>query len=138
MSVITLKGKVISGCGEGEFYVNLYARCFEAVLGFKPYPGTLNIILDYESIKLRKYVSKLINSIIIKPPNFKGLKLYNVKCYPATLVKGLNYEDVYIVEPEATRYGWEIIEVISKVNLRKKLGLRDGDEVKIEINVSRG
>ena len=40
------RGVVFSGRGEGSFYVSIYARSFEEVLGFRPFPGTLNIRLQ--------------------------------------------------------------------------------------------
>jgi len=137
LKVVNLKGKVVSGYGEGEFYVNLYAKCFKKVLGFIPYPGTLNVMLDSQSIGVRRRVLGLeyIAPIIVHPPQISGYKLMPVKCYPALLVKGLMCEEVYIVEPEASRYGLDIIELISNVNLRKTLQLSDGDEVKIQLKV---
>ncbi len=140
LKVINLKGRVVSGYGEGEFYVNLYAKCFKKVLGFIPYPGTLNVMLDPKSIEVRKRVlgSGYVDPIIIHPPRISGYKLMPVRCYPALLVKDLMYEEVYIVEPEASRYGLDVIELISNVNLRKALRLTDGDEVEIRLEVKEG
>lgn len=44
---IKLEGYVVSGLGEGAFYMSLegYRKAFEKVLGYVPYPGTLNIKL---------------------------------------------------------------------------------------------
>src|SRR5574337_1213272 len=51
-----LSGKVITGLGEGQYYISLdgYRMQFIEKLGFDPYPGTLNIRLDPPSIELRK------------------------------------------------------------------------------------
>lgn len=36
-------GEVVSGLGEGAYYVRQYEPLIEEYLGFKPFPGTLNV-----------------------------------------------------------------------------------------------
>jgi riboflavin kinase len=123
---ICLAGRVVSGRGEGEFYINLYAREFERVLGFRPYPGTLNIRLEEGSARLRERVTRGLKPRIVHPP--RGLRgLADVLCYPAIL-EGL---DVYVVEPQVEGYDKNLLELVAPFSLREKLGLRDGDRVKV-------
>ena len=51
-----LNGAVVSGIGEGKYYMSLpaYKEQFKTHLGFEPYPGTLNIRLNHASIPIRK------------------------------------------------------------------------------------
>jgi len=53
---IELHGKVVTGLGEGQYYMSLegYKTQFESKLGFTPYPGTLNLVLTDHSTVLRK------------------------------------------------------------------------------------
>ncbi|MEM4500973.1 MAG: DUF120 domain-containing protein, partial [Thermofilaceae archaeon] len=46
-SEMILTGRVFTGLGEGAYYIQIpfYMRQFEEKLGFKPYPGTLNLKL---------------------------------------------------------------------------------------------
>jgi len=46
---IFFKGKVTSGLGEGKYYTEQkkYTKQFQEQLGFKPYPGTLNVEIEY-------------------------------------------------------------------------------------------
>ncbi|MCE4617109.1 MAG: CTP-dependent riboflavin kinase [Desulfurococcales archaeon] len=125
----TLKGLVFSGKGEGEFYINLYARNIRAKLGFIPYPGTLNVrILDEYTEKYQEAIMKII-PVIVDPPLIPGSKLGRAVFYTAYL-HGVK---VYIVRPEITVYGFDVIEIVAPFNIRQKFGLRDGDEVEIEI-----
>ncbi|HEY9246225.1 MAG TPA: DUF120 domain-containing protein, partial [Candidatus Methanoperedens sp.] len=57
-----LSGKVITGLGEGQYYIALegYRTQFRERLGFDPFPGTLNIRLDQPSIWLRKRINGTI------------------------------------------------------------------------------
>ena len=42
---LTFTGRVFSGIGKGRYYVGHpeYQKRFEAALGYRPYPGTLNV-----------------------------------------------------------------------------------------------
>lgn len=127
---IRVEGYVISGLGEGAFYMSLegYKRAFERALGFVPYPGTLNIKLTPHSLPLRRYLDGLPGIYI---PGFSnGLRTYGgVKAFRAKLrdIEGA------VVMPERTHHSSDVIEVIAPVKLRDVLGLRDGDKVELEI-----
>jgi len=45
---ITFKGKIVSGMGEGAYYMSLegYKKQFKEKLGYEPFPGTLNLKLE--------------------------------------------------------------------------------------------
>jgi riboflavin kinase len=45
---IVVKGKVVTGLGEGQYYISLdgYRKQFNQKLGFDPFPGTLNLKLS--------------------------------------------------------------------------------------------
>lgn len=119
------RGRVFSGSGEGEFYVNLYAREFEKAIGYRPYPGTLNLLLlDRMS---RDSLLAGLRPIVVRPPSIAGVKLHEVYCY-AALIHG--YE-VYVVYPKATRYGNSVVEIIARDSLRRKFNLQDGSVVEV-------
>ena len=45
---VELKGTLISGMGEGAYYMSLkgYTKQFKSKIGYVPFPGTLNVRLD--------------------------------------------------------------------------------------------
>jgi len=126
---IIFKGKVISGLGEGRYYTEQdgYVNQFKQKLGFVPYPGTLNVEIEYvERNKLRL----LKNSKAIDIDEFKtrNRTFGSVRCFRAKI----NGSDGAIVLPLRTHYS-SVLEFISQDYLRGKLNLKDGDEVKIVI-----
>ena len=130
--VVRLVGNVVSGLGEGSFYMSLdgYVKQFVEKLGFKPYPGTLNIRLKPEYIKYRLYLDALPGIYIEGFSN--GVRTYGgVKCFRAT-IRGLPGAVLVI---ERTHHGPDTIEVISPYKLRDALGLRDGDEVEVLVTL---
>lgn len=127
-SIKTLSGKVITGLGEGQYYISLdgYRTQFLEKLGFDPYPGTLNIKLDANSIEIRK---KINESIRIMGFTDQNRTFGKGSCFRIRIsdIEGA------VITPERTHYPEDIIEIIAPVNLREHLKLKDGNNVKVEV-----
>ncbi|VVB95910.1 Riboflavin kinase [uncultured archaeon] len=123
-----LSGKVVTGLGEGQYYISLegYRKQFREKLGFDPYPGTLNVKLDAKSIELRKRITGHIRISGFTDENrtFGKGSCFNVRISD---VKGA------VITPERTHYPEDIIEIIAPVNLRNHLDIRDGSAVQVEV-----
>jgi riboflavin kinase len=123
-----LNGKVITGLGEGQYYISLegYRTQFREKLGFEPFPGTLNIKLDPQSIELRKRISAHI-----KISGFKNLN----RTFGRGSCFNVRISDIQgaVIIPERTHYPEDIIEVIAPVNLRQYLNVVDGSTVAVEV-----
>lgn len=131
-TVLVFRGIVFSGLGEGAYYVRIYSRFFLEKLGFIPYPGTLNIRLkSLDDIKIARSIL-MLPGISIKGFSNDSRSYGDVKCYKA-YIRG---EEVYLVFPERTHYGADVVEIISAENIRDKLKLRDGDVIDVEVPVS--
>lgn len=129
---IVIEGKVFSGLGEGTYYVSQegYRRQFIEKLGFDPYPGTLNLkIIDREGIKLRADLD-VYPGIEIESFRNKSRTYGSVKCFHS-IINGV--ERGAVVLASRSHYGKDVLEVIAPVCLRDKLGLKDGDKVRVEI-----
>jgi riboflavin kinase len=131
---VALRGKVVSGMGEGRYYTEQegYVHQFEKKLGFIPYPGTLNIEIEYlerNKLKLLKeYSGIVINEFETKDRTFGGVICFRAK---------INNCEGAIVLPKRGHYS-NVLEFISREYLREKLDLKDGDEVGIEIYLGKG
>jgi len=126
MVIITLRGRVFSGVGEGRVFTTLgwARRQFRDKIGFQPYPGTLNIRLSNDDEKIR--MLKSYKGIVIDPP----AGLFGGRCFKA-LIMGRVYGAVVI--PDVPGYPRNILEIIAPISLREKFNLKDGDEVNLEI-----
>ena len=126
---VIFKGKVISGLGEGRYYTEQsgYVDQFKEKLGFVPYPGTLNVEIEYvERNKLK--ILKDHRAINIEEFKTKNRTFGGVRCFKAKI----NGRDGAIVLPMRSHYS-NILEFISQDFLREKLNLKDGDYIKIVI-----
>ena len=121
------KGKVVSGEGKAsEFLMKKpYREFIEKKLGFKPYAGTLN--LETNPDKFSEFKEN-IKSFKMQETKFNGIKLGGIDIYPVK-IEG---EKAGIVEPEKSRYGDDIVEVVAAGKLRDLMDLKDGDEISIE------
>lgn len=133
-NVIFLSGNVFTGFGEGAYYVTKsgYSGQFEEKLGFKPYPGTLNLRLrTIDDIKARKELEAL-PGIVIKG-FMNGERSYgDVKCHRVKINETV---DGALLLIHRTHYSQDVVEIIARESLRKKLGLRDGDLVQLKVLV---
>ena len=134
-SYVELKGTLISGMGEGAYYMGLkgYTKQFQSKIGYVPFPGTLNVRLDQKIHQEAIKQFETLNGIRIKSFS-DGKRTYGwVKCFQAKLNNSVNCELIIL---ERTHHDDSIIELISKSCLRKTGKLKDGSKVsnKIPIN----
>jgi len=134
-SHVELKGTLISGMGEGAYYMSLkgYTKQFKTKIGYIPFPGTLNILLDK---KIHQETIKQFESMDgIKIDSFSdGKRTYGwVKCFHAKINKSIDCELIIL---ERTHHDNSIIELISKVCIRKSGKLKDGSQITITIPIS--
>ena len=121
-----IDGEVTTGMGKAAFFLSqeFYTKEFKKNLGFIPYPGTLNVIVD------RKYLQD-INEIknncknIIKPDTEFGAVKY-IKAILNDQIDGA------IVFPAKTTHEENYLEFISEKKLRDEYNLADGDIVSLE------
>ena len=132
-SHIELSGSVVSGLGEGSYYMSLkgYTKQFKVKVGYIPFPGTLNIKLN--QLQATQIIQQLddLDSIIVDPFS-DGKRTYGwVKCFHATLNDSIKCE---LIRLERTHHDNSVIELISKNNLRKTTRLKTGSKVTIKID----
>ena len=120
---IVIRGRVVTGLGEGQYYISLdgYRRQFNLKLGFDPFPGTLNIKLSEPFVPPEQDAIK-IDGFRDENRTFGGCKCYKVS------IRGIRCA---IVRPDRTSYSPTLVEIIAPVNLRQSLGVTDGDEVEV-------
>lgn len=131
-SEITLTGTLVSGMGEGAYYMSLkgYTRQFKTKIGYVPFPGTLNIRLQKkEHIEALRQMDALQG---IKIDGFSdGKRTYGwVKCHACTLNGRIPCKLIHL---ERTHHDSSVIELISAIEIRKKAGLKNGSAVTISI-----
>ena len=129
-SEFLFRGTVFTGLNEGRYYVSLkgYARSFRRALGFEPFPGTLNLRLVDQAMLEQRRLLDLKRGIVI--PGFTdGKRSFGpVKVFKAR-IEGSHPGAVLAIE--RTHYDSSVLELISPNNLRRTLGLKDGDECSV-------
>ncbi|MBU2497682.1 MAG: CTP-dependent riboflavin kinase [Proteobacteria bacterium] len=120
-----LAGKVVSGSKRAAYFTRLdwvQSQCREK-LGFTPYPGTLNLMVQEADLAVLASV-KREEAIELVPgnPEFCVATVIPVSVGPVEGAIIIPAEDVRI-------HGEKIIEVMAPVRLKDALNVRDGDSV---------
>jgi len=105
-------GEVVSGVGEGKYYVEQYKERIREYLGFSPYPGTLNILVVFP----KTIYEALYNVEPITIPGFsKGGRTFgDVKAYKVKI----NGIDGAIVVPSRTIHPPKVAKMVPKLKWR--------------------
>ena len=135
--IIDFEGHVITGMGEGAYYMSLkgYKQQFKEKLGYEPYPGTLNIKLNSSSYVEAKKEMLKYPSITIEGFSDQSRTFGWVKCYPAYINDSVNINSSILIL-ERTHYDDSIIEIIAPFSIKEQFSLKNGDYIKLKVNTS--
>ncbi|HEC75890.1 MAG TPA: DUF120 domain-containing protein [Thermoplasmatales archaeon] len=119
-----MKGIILDGKGEGKKFISIYEykKQFIEKLHIKPYLGTLNVRVDEKIIN----DLKRMDGIILNGFSKNGVEYGEVLCFPAEVKK----EKCFLLSPQKSEYK-NILEIVAEENLRKKYGMRSGENLKI-------
>ena len=133
-SYIEFKGTIVSGMGEGAYYMSMkgYAKQFKSKLGYVPFPGTLNVKLkDKEFIEAKRTLDTHPGIMITGFSD--GKRTYGwVKCYPSKINNSI---DAALITLERTHHDDSVIELISKENIKKTTKLSTGSQISIRVPI---
>lgn len=128
---IELAGTLVSGSGEGKYYMaqDGYTKQFRAKIGYVPFPGTLNVRLDANSTAELEDIESMRGTLI---DGFSdGQRTYGwVRCYGATINSRVSCN---LLRLERTHHDNDIVELVASLNLRRKLRITDGASVTISV-----
>jgi len=133
-SFVELKGTLVSGMGEGAYYMSLkgYTKQFKSKINYIPFPGTLNVKLHEKEYIEAAQQFRTQNGIIIKGFCDSKRTYGWVKCFKCKLNNSIDCELIIL---ERTHHDDSIIELISKTNIRKTAKLRDSSKLTIRIPI---
>ena len=124
----TFHGTVFKGSGRGAYYVGHpeYVKRFRELLGYAPFPGTLNVKLgEEEDIRQRKRLRLRGEGLRIEEFHVAGERFSSVNCFKGRLED----QAIALLIVAITDYDDSVLELISPVYLRQKLHLKDGSAV---------
>jgi len=133
-SHIEFKGTIVSGMGEGAYYMSMrgYEKQFKSKLGYVPFPGTLNVKLKDKEFIEAKHILEAHLGIMINGFS-DGKRTYGwVKCYPAKINNSI---EVALITLERTHHDDSVIELISRENIKKATKLSTGSQISIRVPI---
>jgi riboflavin kinase len=132
---IDFEGTVVSGMGEGAYYMALegYRKQFKEKLGFEPFPGTLNVkLIDQIFMNARREIGKY-PSVFINGFSDNTRTYGWVKCYKADIKGAINNAAALVLE--RTHYDDSTLEIIAPISLKESIGIQNGDKISIKVQI---
>lgn len=120
-------GKVSRGVMRGADLVHHYMPRLHHLLKFKPFEGTLDILID-RRINIREYATMRIEHVLMD-----GRPLTQAYLAPVKLVvkkDGVEHE-CWALRQEKDVYKDDMLEIVDREKLSDKLGLKMGDELEV-------
>ncbi len=129
---ISITGIICTGMGEGAYYMNKkgYKNQFPSLVGFTPFPGTLNLQL-IDEVSIRNF-----EQILRKPAEFitefieDGRRFGRVFVWSVDLIVGDNKIPAALIRPDRTHHNNQI-ELITEMNIKDQFGVKDGDKLEV-------
>ncbi|PKL66427.1 MAG: riboflavin kinase [Methanobacteriales archaeon HGW-Methanobacteriales-1] len=123
-----IKGLVTSGSQKGSYFMSqeIYIHQFQEKLGFKPFEGTFNILIEKQDLENIHEIREK-NAEIVKGEGGFG----DVEFIKATLEDKL---EGAVIFPAKTHHPKEFLEFITSENVRETLNVRDGDFVTLSVD----
>lgn len=118
-------GVVQSGVGKGAFFTKIdwVVKQCEDVLGFRPFPGTLNVHVCEEDLgELDGFLSSTDGELVPDDPKFCAARIKKVLVNDVAAAIVLPSDDVRVHESH-------VLEIIASQSLKDLLGMGDGDKV---------
>jgi riboflavin kinase, archaea type len=135
-AIIDFEGSVVSGMGEGAYYMSLegYRKQFKEKLGYEPYPGTLNVRLtDQVYMNARRELGG--HPSIFLDGFSDGTRTYGwVKCYRAVINNSVK---AAVLVLERTHYDDSMLEVIAPMSIKQASGIKNGDRIKVQVQLAQ-
>lgn len=127
-----LDGRLVSGMGEGAYYMSLdgYVRQFRSAIGYVPFPGTLNVLLDRPHHAMAAERLDAMDGVLISGFS-DGRRTYGwVRCLAATVNGSIG---CHVIRLERTHHDPDTVEIISSMRIRDAGMLGDGSRVSVRV-----
>ena len=128
---LTISGKIVSGNGKAAFFTQLnwvQQQCQEK-LGFKPFPGTLNLAVDEKkALQINALCQEYGQTLEPLAKDFCAGHVYSVSIMGVTGAIVSPSDDVRVNADH-------IIELIAPISLKEALDADVGDEILIVITL---
>lgn len=131
---IFILGEVTEGMKEGGYYVAIkgYYDQFKDKLGFTPYRGTLNLMLNDTDKEILREKLKMINPVVIEGFKDQNREYGPVFCYDvwiSPLYDRNNKLKAAILDIERTHHKKNVIEILAEPYIRDFFNLKNGDQI---------
>jgi riboflavin kinase, archaea type len=121
------EGIIVSGIGEGAYYISEYSSRIREALGYRPFNGTLNIRFS----EGRPLFSSE-KTVHVRAFKKGGRSFGAVSLTPVIIRLGDASVRAHVIVPERTHHRRDV-ELVARDNIRSKYSVKDGDRVLLTV-----
>lgn len=122
------RGIVFAGNGNCSRYWSPLLEPLTEVLGYTPFPGSLNVVmltnLDLPRPKIKYWDRR-------RPRIGKKGGMYHF--WPARFGHGSHVVNAHVMRPDVRGHGANCVELVAPIKLREEWGLTDGSQIWIQL-----
>jgi riboflavin kinase len=111
----------------GKDLIERFSDRLTGILGFRPYPGTLDVKLE-EPVEFELYETKRLEHVLMDGDLWIDARLAPVKLR----VKG-DVIDAWAIHEERGLVDEDMLEILAPFSFREKYGLKEGDILDVEL-----
>ena len=127
IATIRIQGKLSHGVIRGRELVEDFLDRLTGIIGWKCYPGTLNVKLEKE-LDIVDFETKRLEHVLLD-----GSKWIDARLAPAKLYYKGNPIEVWWIREERGIFHENLIELVAPEKLMEKYGMAFGDQVEVEL-----
>lgn len=122
-----INGLVTSGSQKGSYFMSqeIYVTQFQEKLGFKPFAGTFNILIEKNDLEKVHEIREKTSELVKGEGDFGDVEF--IKASVEDELEGA------VIFPVKTHHPEEFLEFITSKNVRETLHLKDGDSVTLNL-----
>lgn len=125
--VVAFVGTVSRGAARGKELVERLSDRLTGIIGFRPYPGTLDVKLQ-EPVDFEKFEAKRVEHVLMDGSLWIDARLAPVKLR----IKG-EALDVWAIREERGLVEEDTLEILAPFGIKEKYGIKEGDVVDVEM-----
>lgn len=125
-NIIRLNGEIVRGVIRGRELIEQFADRLHGILGFRPYPGTLNVRVE-QPVDIEDFETKRVEHLLLD-----GSLWVDARLAPIKFTFKDKTVDAWIITEERGLHEEDVLEIIHKDRLVDMLGLKLGDPVTVE------
>ena len=125
--IVTYVGTISRGVARGRELIERFSDRLTGILGFRPFPGTLDVRLE-QPIDFELYEVKRLEHVLME-----GSLWIDARLAPVKLRVNGETIDAWAIKEEKGLVEEDMLEILAPYSIKEKFGVKEGDIIDVEM-----